>query len=197
MCTVETCVPKQKLQNVVWYGSVYLMAWQYWYMYLLCTLYVSKYSFTEAIKRRILRYGVPQRGEAPLIYSNHILSYDRSKRTPVWVAERITQDQTQGKDSSRLSLLRSLFLFSLSLSPLRSVSASLLSLFFSPSRSVSASFLSLSLSLLIYLALTFLFDLFLSPPLSLSLILFLSLLSLLIICLWVSLSALLHLIYNW
>ena len=119
------------------------------------------YSFAEAIKRRILRYGVPQRGEAPLIYSNHILSYDRSKRTPVWVAERITQDQTQGKDSSRLSLLRSLSLFSLSfsLSPLRSVSASLL-------------------SLLIYLALTFPFDLCPSPPLSLSLSLFLSLLSL-------------------
>ena len=84
------------------------------------------YSFAEAIKRRILRYGVPQRGEAPLIYSNHILSYDRSKRTPVWVAERITQDQTQGKDSSHLSLLRSLCLYSLSL--FQSVSVSFLSL---------------------------------------------------------------------
>nr|XP_022304723.1 nuclease EXOG, mitochondrial-like [Crassostrea virginica] len=58
---------------------------------------------TEAIKRRILRYGVPQRGEAPLIYSNHILSYDRSKRTPVWVAERITQDQTQGSANRKYS----------------------------------------------------------------------------------------------
>ena len=126
------------------------------------------YSFAEAIKRRILRYGVPQRGEAPLIYSNHILSYDRSKRTPVWVAERITQDQTQGKDSSRLSLLRSLFLFSLSLSPLRSVSASLLSLFFSPSRSVSASFLSLSLSLNLSSSYFPFRSVSVSPPLSLS-----------------------------
>ena len=119
------------------------------------------YSFAEAIKRKILRYGVPQRGEAPLIYSNHILSYDRSKRTPVWVAERITHYQTQGKDSSLLSLSLSLSLeifvclsslsLSLSLSASRSVYASLLSLSFSPSlslsQSVSASLLSFSLSL--------------------------------------------------
>ena len=138
------------------------------YIYVHCMY--QTYSFAEAIKRRILRYGVPQRGEAPLIYSNHILSYDRSKRTPVWVAERITQDQTQGNDSSRLSPLRSvclssLFLFlslprdlclpPLSLSLSICVCLSFLSLNLSssnsPFRSVSVSLLSLSFNLFLSL----------------------------------------------
>ena len=120
------------------------------------------YSFAEAIKRRILRYGVPQRGEAPLIYSNHILSYDRSKRTPVWVAERITQDQTQGKDSSHLSLLRSLSLYSLSLflSLSLEICVCLSSLFLSPSLSLEIGVCIFSLSLSLSLSLDLCLPLF-------------------------------------
>eukprot|EP00105_Crassostrea_gigas_P043710 XP_019927858.1 PREDICTED: nuclease EXOG, mitochondrial [Crassostrea gigas] len=57
----------------------------------------------EEIKRRILRYGVPQRGCEPRVYTNHVISYDQSKKTPVWVAELITQDTIQGTASRKHS----------------------------------------------------------------------------------------------
>lgn len=57
----------------------------------------------EEIKRRILRYGVPQRGCEPRVYTNHVISYDQSKKTPVWVAKLITQDTIHGTASRKHS----------------------------------------------------------------------------------------------
>ncbi|XP_061167169.1 nuclease EXOG, mitochondrial-like [Saccostrea echinata] len=57
----------------------------------------------EQIKRRILKYGVPNRGEEPRVFTNHVLSYDQSKKTPIWVAERITKDHIQGSANRKYS----------------------------------------------------------------------------------------------
>ncbi|XP_048753767.2 nuclease EXOG, mitochondrial-like [Ostrea edulis] len=57
----------------------------------------------EQVKRKILKYGVPSKGEEPKVFTNHVLSYDQSKKTPVWVAERITKEQIQGSASRKYS----------------------------------------------------------------------------------------------
>ncbi|XP_022083356.1 nuclease EXOG, mitochondrial-like isoform X3 [Acanthaster planci] len=51
---------------------------------------------TKEDSKDILRYGAPDRGPDVRYYSNHALSYDRSKKTPLWVAEHITQADLQG-----------------------------------------------------------------------------------------------------
>lgn len=58
---------------------------------------------TNALVRgqEILKYGAPNRGPDLRYYSNHVLSYDRQKRTPIWVAECITADNVKGEVSRR------------------------------------------------------------------------------------------------
>lgn len=41
----------------------------------------------------ILKYGAPDMGPVISFYSNHVLSYDQAKKTPLWVAEHIKSDQ--------------------------------------------------------------------------------------------------------
>ncbi|XP_013380076.1 nuclease EXOG, mitochondrial [Lingula anatina] len=54
----------------------------------------------------ILKYGVPNRGPALRYYRNHILAYDQSKRTPVWVAEHLTKEKLHGNADRRKSKFR-------------------------------------------------------------------------------------------
>ncbi|XP_062577938.1 nuclease EXOG, mitochondrial-like [Saccostrea cucullata] len=57
----------------------------------------------EQIKRRILKYGVPNRGEEAKVFTNHVLSYDQSKKIPIWVAECITKEHAQGNANRKYS----------------------------------------------------------------------------------------------
>ncbi|KAL3832601.1 hypothetical protein ACJMK2_024233 [Sinanodonta woodiana] len=51
--------------------------------------------------REILKYGFPNRGPELMYYTNHVLAYDRAKRTPVWVAEHITAETLKGYASRK------------------------------------------------------------------------------------------------
>ncbi len=55
---------------------------------------------------QFLKYGVPDRGPLIQIYSNHALAYDRQKRTPLWVAERITKQHLTGEMESKKRLFK-------------------------------------------------------------------------------------------
>lgn len=132
------------------------MAWQYWYMY------VHVYKYTVCIKHTLLQR--PSRGEFwdmgfPSGGKHHLSTVTTSCRTTGANGHRCGWPSASLRTKPRVrtprislswDLCLSILSLSFSLSPLRSVSASLL-------------------SLLIYLALTFPFDLCLSPPLSLSL----------------------------
>ncbi|KAL5006469.1 hypothetical protein ScPMuIL_015275 [Solemya velum] len=46
--------------------------------------------------RSILKYGAPSQGPYLRFYENHVLAYDQSKRTPIWVAEYLTKANVEG-----------------------------------------------------------------------------------------------------
>lgn len=50
----------------------------------------------ETASKHILPHGIPDRGPNIRIYDNHVLAYDQAKKTPIWVAERITQEHVNG-----------------------------------------------------------------------------------------------------
>lgn len=49
----------------------------------------------------ILRYGHPEAHISTHSYTSHFLTYDRSKKVPVWVAESITSDMVHSKEANR------------------------------------------------------------------------------------------------
>eukprot|EP00731_Ephydatia_muelleri_P031698 Em0023g205a len=49
----------------------------------------------------IFKYGIPHSCVSTHAYSGHALAYDRSKKIPVWVAERITKENLHGKNADR------------------------------------------------------------------------------------------------
>ncbi|KAK3587995.1 hypothetical protein CHS0354_014516 [Potamilus streckersoni] len=51
--------------------------------------------------QEILKYGFPDRGPELMYYTNHVLAYDRAKRTPVWVAEHLTAETLKGYASRK------------------------------------------------------------------------------------------------
>ncbi|XP_053351355.1 nuclease EXOG, mitochondrial-like [Clarias gariepinus] len=51
----------------------------------------------SAAQRIIKLYGLPVAGAETRYYTNHILSYDQSKRTPRWVAEHLSAEKLLGK----------------------------------------------------------------------------------------------------
>ncbi|XP_060081816.1 nuclease EXOG, mitochondrial-like [Ylistrum balloti] len=50
----------------------------------------------EPPSQHILTHGIPDRGPNIHVYENHVLAYDQAKKTPIWVAERITQKHVNG-----------------------------------------------------------------------------------------------------
>ncbi|XP_071803256.1 uncharacterized protein [Asterias amurensis] len=44
----------------------------------------------------ILKYGAPDRGPETLVYTDHIVGYDQSRKIPLWVAEHITAEKHTG-----------------------------------------------------------------------------------------------------
>ncbi|OWF56352.1 nuclease EXOG, mitochondrial-like [Mizuhopecten yessoensis] len=50
----------------------------------------------ELASKHILTHGIPDRGPNIHVYDNHVLAYDQAKKTPIWVAERITQGHVDG-----------------------------------------------------------------------------------------------------
>ncbi|XP_033762850.1 nuclease EXOG, mitochondrial-like [Pecten maximus] len=50
----------------------------------------------ESASKSILTHGIPDRGPNIQVYDNHVLSYDQAKKTPIWVAERITREHVNG-----------------------------------------------------------------------------------------------------
>ena len=44
----------------------------------------------------ILKYGAPDRGPETLVYTDHIVGYDQSRKIPLWVAEHITAEKLTG-----------------------------------------------------------------------------------------------------
>lgn len=51
----------------------------------------------------ILKYGEPVRPPPLIYYSNHVLSFDSQRRTPVWVAEHLTKSSVEGNANRRRS----------------------------------------------------------------------------------------------
>ena len=45
---------------------------------------------------KLLKYGLPQRSPDYMRYKNHVLCYDRAKKTPRWVLEHLTRDKVKG-----------------------------------------------------------------------------------------------------
>ncbi|XP_077979131.1 nuclease EXOG, mitochondrial-like [Glandiceps talaboti] len=62
----------------------------------------------QKLKRgdQILKYGVPDRGPELHYYANHVLCYDQTKKTPLWVAEHITKDHIKGTANRKHSKFR-------------------------------------------------------------------------------------------
>ncbi|XP_062848132.1 nuclease EXOG, mitochondrial-like [Trichomycterus rosablanca] len=53
---------------------------------------------TESSHLRLIKlYGLPLNGDETKFYTNHILSYDQSRRTPKWVAEHLSNEKLLGK----------------------------------------------------------------------------------------------------
>lgn len=64
----------------------------------------------------ILKYGIPDRGPVAMYYTNHVLSYDQARKTPVWVAEHITKDCIKGEHFFSFNFyLRTVSMFSIGL----------------------------------------------------------------------------------
>ncbi|KAG7336299.1 hypothetical protein KOW79_000992 [Hemibagrus wyckioides] len=51
----------------------------------------------SATQRLIKLYGLPVDGSETRYYTNHILSYDQSRRTPRWVVEHLSEEKLLGK----------------------------------------------------------------------------------------------------
>ena len=51
---------------------------------------------SEVIDDQVLKYGLPQRSPDCLRYKNHVVCYDRAKKTPRWVMEHLTKDKLKG-----------------------------------------------------------------------------------------------------
>ncbi|XP_017334477.1 nuclease EXOG, mitochondrial [Ictalurus punctatus] len=52
----------------------------------------------ESTAQRFIKlYGLPEDGAEARYYTNHILSYDQSRRTPRWVAEHLSDEKLLGK----------------------------------------------------------------------------------------------------
>ncbi|KAK1794929.1 hypothetical protein P4O66_010121 [Electrophorus voltai] len=52
----------------------------------------------SAAQRLIELYGLPLTGAETRSYTNHILSYDQTRRTPKWVAEHLSNEKLLGKN---------------------------------------------------------------------------------------------------
>jgi len=60
---------------------------------------------TDPRPGEILKYGAPWEGVGqPLVYKNHIVQYDSSRRVPRWVAEHMTRDTTDKEVATRKGL---------------------------------------------------------------------------------------------
>ncbi|KAI4886455.1 hypothetical protein NFI96_033912 [Prochilodus magdalenae] len=55
----------------------------------------------SAAQSLIKRFGLPQTGTETRCYTNHILSYDQSRRTPRWVAEHLSNEKLVGRADRR------------------------------------------------------------------------------------------------
>lgn len=47
------------------------------------------------------RYGVPKPPLSSHVYTSHTLAYDRTRRVPVWAAERLTKERVHSKEGNR------------------------------------------------------------------------------------------------
>ncbi|ESO97146.1 hypothetical protein LOTGIDRAFT_174581 [Lottia gigantea] len=54
-------------------------------------------------QRRILKYGIPDRGQEYYIYDNHVLAYDQAKKIPIWVAEHLNAQNVKGSANRKHS----------------------------------------------------------------------------------------------
>lgn len=50
---------------------------------------------------RTHRYGVPEPPLSSHVYTSHTLAYDRTRRIPVWAAERLTKERVLSKEGNR------------------------------------------------------------------------------------------------
>ncbi|XP_050417889.1 nuclease EXOG, mitochondrial [Patella vulgata] len=57
-------------------------------------------------QRKILKYGIPDKGPEYYVYENHVLNYDQSRKIPSWVAEHITQDKLKGEANRKHSYFK-------------------------------------------------------------------------------------------
>lgn len=67
----------------------------------LVTLLKYMHLWQTLISSHMHRYGVPEPPLSSHVYTSHTLAYDRTRRIPVWAAERLTKERVLSKEGNR------------------------------------------------------------------------------------------------